>query len=90
MLAMEPAAEIIKRLGGVSVVATITGVHRTRVSNWKRPRAVGGTGGRIPQSHHLAILRAAKDLGISDITAETLLPREPHESAAPADEASAA
>lgn len=73
---MEPASTIIDRLGGVGAVAAIAGVHRTRVSNWKRSREAGGTGGRIPQSHHLAILKAAKAAGINDITAESLLPIE--------------
>ena len=38
---MEPAATIIKRLGGPTAVAQIAGVHRTRVSNWTvhAPRA---------------------------------------------------
>lgn len=72
----EPAATIIKKLGGPKKVAAIAGVHRTRVSNWMRPKEAGGTGGTIPQSHHLAILRAAAEKGCADITAETLLPRE--------------
>lgn len=48
---MEPAATIVRALGGPSKVAEIAGVHRTRVSNWMRPRAKGGTGGFIPQKH---------------------------------------
>jgi hypothetical protein len=48
---MEPAASIVRALGGPSKVAEIVGVHRTRVSNWMRPRAKGGTGGFIPQKH---------------------------------------
>lgn len=57
---MEPAASIIDRLGGPTRVAEIVGVHRTRVSNWKRPRAVGGTDGRIPQSYHVTLLTFAQ------------------------------
>jgi hypothetical protein len=53
---MEPADSIISRLGGVGAVAKATGVHRTRVSNWKRPREKGGTGGVIPQKHHRTLL----------------------------------
>lgn len=48
---MEPAATIVRALGGPSKVAEIVGVHRTRVSNWMRPRAKGGTGGFVPQKH---------------------------------------
>lgn len=73
---MEPAASIIAELGGPTKVAKIAGVHPTRVSNWKRAKAVGGTGGRIPQSHHRVILRAAQEAGIGWITAESLLPPE--------------
>ncbi|MGO9432658.1 carph-isopro domain-containing protein [Rhodoblastus sp.] len=72
---LEPASSIIAKLGGPSKVAAVVGVHPTRVSNWKRARASGGTGGRIPQAHHLVILRAAKECG-AEITAEDLLPRE--------------
>jgi len=72
---MEPAASIIKALGGPNKVAEITGVHRTRVWNWTRPRKPGagksdGTGGLIPHRHHAAILRAARAQQI-DLTAES-------------------
>jgi DNA-binding transcriptional regulator YdaS (Cro superfamily) len=71
----EPATTIVEALGGPSKVAAIVGIHPTRVSNWKRARVAGGTGGRIPQNHHRAILRAAQEMGL-EITAETLLPAE--------------
>jgi hypothetical protein len=71
---MEPARTIIKALGGPSEVAKITGVHRTRVSNWMRAKDAGGTSGRIPQNHHRAILAAAASRGLS-FTADDLLPR---------------
>jgi len=61
---MEPAASIIDRLGGVTRVASIVGVHRTRVSNWKRPRQVGGTNGRVPQDYHVTLLDHARENGI--------------------------
>jgi hypothetical protein len=61
---MEPADSIIQKLGGPSEVAKIVGVHRTRVSNWKRPRNRGGTGGRVPQNHIPALLAYARDNGI--------------------------
>lgn len=57
---MEPASSIIAKLGGVAKVASLAGIHRTRVSNWKRAREVGGTGGRIPQDHHLTLLDYAR------------------------------
>lgn len=61
---MEPATTIIKRLGGPAVVAEITGVHRTRVSNWMRPKAKGGTGGVIPHWHVPTLLEHAAKNGL--------------------------
>ena len=62
---MGPADSIIEKLGGVSVVARAAGVHRTRVSNWKRPKEDGGTGGTIPQKHIPALLALADAQGIT-------------------------
>jgi hypothetical protein len=73
---MEPATSIIRKLGGPSKVAAIVGVHRTRVSNWMRAKESGGTGGTIPQSHHLTILRAAASMGVDGISGESFLPRD--------------
>jgi len=70
---MEPANRIIEALGGPTKVALIAGVHRTRVSNWKRPREVGGTGGRIPQSHIPVLLLAARERGVR-LSADDFLP----------------
>lgn len=57
---LEPAAGIIERLGGATKVAAVTGAHRSRVSSWRRPKAVGGTGGLIPQRHHVTLLDFAR------------------------------
>lgn len=70
---MEPAITIITRLGGPTEVARVLGVHRTRVSNWKRARAVGGTNGMIPQKHIPALLRLASTKGV-DLSATDFLP----------------
>jgi hypothetical protein len=75
MQRMEPASNIVSRLGGPSVVARITGVHRTRVSNWMRPKEKGGTGGRIPQDHHRALLEYAREHDLS-LSAEEFSPGE--------------
>lgn len=75
---MEPAQTIIKNLGGPTAVAGIVGVHRTRVSNWTRPRDVGGTGGTIPFKHVPLLIEAAKDRGI-DLSADDFLPRPKQE-----------
>lgn len=46
------------------MVAKAAGVHRTRVSNWKRPREDGGTGGRIPQNHIPALIELAREINV--------------------------
>ncbi len=61
---LEPAASIIEKIGGPTRVAKIVGVHRTRVCAWKRPRAKGGTDGRVPQDHHAKLLTYARAQGI--------------------------
>lgn len=73
LLRMEPAASIIKTLGGPTAVAEIVGVHRTRVSNWSRPKESGGTGGVIPFKHVPALLQAAKEMGVA-LAADDFLP----------------
>lgn len=75
VLTMEPASTIIERLGGPTAVARKLGVHRVTVSKWKRSRKAGGTGGSIPQRHHRAILKAAKEAN-APISADDLLAGE--------------
>lgn len=70
---MEPASNIIKKLGGPSKVALITGAHRTRVSNWMRGKDVGGTGGMIPFKHVPKLLKAAEEKGLP-LSADDFLP----------------
>jgi hypothetical protein len=70
---MEPAASIIAKLGGDTAVASIAGVHRTRVANWKRPKVAGGTGGIIPFRHQESLLDAAKLKGV-DLSADDFRP----------------
>lgn len=72
---MEPASSIIVKLGGPTRIAREVGVHRTRVSNWQRPRTVGGTGGQIPQRHIPALLKLAKDADV-ELSADDFLPAE--------------
>jgi hypothetical protein len=62
---MEPAATIVAKLGGPSAVSRDLGVHRTRVSNWMRPRDKGGTGGIIPHWHVADLLQIARDKGVA-------------------------
>lgn len=70
---MEPARTIIIKLGGPSAVAGIVNVHRTRPYDWMRSREDGGTGGLIPQAHHVVLLRYAAENAI-DLRAEDFLP----------------
>lgn len=70
---MEPATRIINMLGGPTRVAGICGVHRTRVSNWKRPRDVGGTGGVIPHWHVQKLIEAARADG-KELAAQDFAP----------------
>lgn len=70
---MEPASTIIKLFGGPTRVSEIVGVHRTRVSNWMRPKEKGGTGGRIPQSHFPILLHEARERGIA-LSADDMIP----------------
>jgi hypothetical protein len=70
---MEPASTIIRQLGGPNKVAEIAGVHRTRVSNWKRPSERGGTGGVIPLKHIPKLIAAAKEAGVK-MSADDFMP----------------
>lgn len=67
------AALIIDKLGGVGTVAEVAGVHRTRVSNWKRAKVKGGTGGMIPQKHIPKLLAFARRENIP-LSADDFLP----------------
>jgi hypothetical protein len=78
---MEPANSIINLYGGVSVVSEIAGVHRTRVSNWRRPKVKGGTGGTIPFKHVPKLLAYAREHGLP-VSADDFLPNPECEGAA--------
>ena len=69
---MEPAARILKLLGGERVVARVIGTNLIAPYRWKYDKAHGGTGGRIPQKHHLPLLRYAHSQGIK-LTADDFL-----------------
>lgn len=73
VMKLEPAYTIVQRLGGVEAVMKATGASRTRVYGWMQPKP-GGTGGLIPQRHHLALLDFASSIG-APLTADDFLPR---------------
>ena len=72
---MEPAATIIKILGGEKAVSEITRTAYTAPYRWQHPKQKGGTGGVIPQRHHRCLLDAALSRGVK-LTAADFLPNE--------------
>ena len=60
-----PAFKIITSFGGHAAVAGIAGVAMSAVYKWDYPKARGGTGGLVPQRHHAALLKAARERGIA-------------------------
>ena len=76
-----PAAALIERLGGITVVmdAIGTGASST-VHRWTYPKARGGTAGLIPQRHIPALMEFARDRGI-EVSAEDFIPTPSTEAA---------
>lgn len=72
--ALEPAKSIISRLGGLTVVQSVTGASRTRVYRWTQPKENGGTGGLIPLGHAPKLLEYAKANRIK-ISADDFFPK---------------
>lgn len=62
---MEPAASIIRRLGGEAKVSEITGRGLTAPYKWQYAVEKGGTGGLIPQRLHRILLDYAEAQGIA-------------------------
>ncbi len=62
---MEPAASIIRRLGGEANVSRITGRGATAPYKWQYSVEKGGTGGLIPQRLHTVLLDHARAHGIA-------------------------
>jgi hypothetical protein len=61
---LEPAASIIRLLGGLSAVADALSTTTTTVQRWRRPREKGGTDGYIPRWWHGKIIATAEAKGI--------------------------
>lgn len=80
---MEPAKRIIKLLGGEGVVARITETAYTAPYRWQASREKGGTGGLIPQRHHVRLLAYAAENEIALTAADFLGAAEPVREAAP-------
>jgi hypothetical protein len=73
MRRMEPARSIIKRLGGPAEVSKVTRRAYTAPYRWMAPIEKRGTGGLIPQKHHLALLAYAREKGVP-LSAADFLP----------------
>lgn len=73
---MDPARRIIDLLGGEAKVAEVTGTSFTAPYRWQHAKDKGGTGGLIPQAHHVALLDYAAAHAIP-LAAEDFLQRNP-------------
>ena len=83
---LEPARSVIAKMGGIEVVAGVTGKSLSRVYRWMYPRQRGGTDGIIPHGDAKRLLEHAKTAGIDLSPADFFgADGEP----APADEAAA-
>lgn len=60
-----PALKIITSFGGHAVVAELLGLAVSAVYRWDYPKSRGGTGGLIPQRHHAALLKVARERDIA-------------------------
>lgn len=57
-----PAERVIQKFGGHAKLAALLGINVTRVYRWTYPTGKrGGSGGTIPQRHHVRLLELARD-----------------------------
>lgn len=70
---LEPAASIIRKLGGEASVSKITDTAYTAPYRWQHAKDKGGTDGLIPQRYHPMLLAYARENSIP-LTAEEFLP----------------
>lgn len=68
----EPAARIVRALGGTRAAAKRLGVSAERCSQWNRPAQRGGTGGWIPLEHWARLLDLGGSLGFPWLTKKLL------------------
>lgn len=64
---LNPAFDIVYKIGGVKIVADLLGINTQQVYKWFKPKSKGGTGGSIPPKHHIKLLEHCKEnrLGIN-------------------------
>lgn len=70
--ACEPAATVIRALGGVRALAGLLDLSPESVSQWNRPARKGGFGGYVPVKYHAAIFSEAKAMGARTVTLKLL------------------
>lgn len=81
---MDPAKSILDRIG-YEAAAAITGKHISRVYRWTYPTDRGGTGGVIPHSDALKLLKHARSKSIHLTEADFLrAPKSARAGAVPA------
>ncbi len=61
---MSPAEYVISLLGGVRPTARALNRSPSAVSKWRRPKATGGTGGKVPSAIQAKVLKIAKLKGL--------------------------
>lgn len=64
MTQLNPAREIVAKLGGVNATARALDLSPSAVSRWMQPPSKHGTGGHIPRRHWPAIIKHAKSEGV--------------------------
>lgn len=60
---LEPAASVIRELGGISVLAGHLGLNQSTVRRFQYPRSKTGTGGSIPNVHIFPLLALSWQIG---------------------------
>lgn len=60
---LEPAASVIKELGGAPVVAKHLGVNPTTVRRFQYPKEKSGTGGFVPNEYIFSLLMFSVKIG---------------------------
>jgi hypothetical protein len=53
----DPANTLIKKLGGLTVVARACGCTVSAVLRWRLPKDRGGTGGLVPSRHIAPLIK---------------------------------
>lgn len=68
---LDPAHTVVRMLGGCRAVSRALNLSSSTVSRWCTAIDDGGTGGRIPQKHWVALINLATTSGI-DLSIEQL------------------